>query len=149
MCWCFRDNQQWQDMLNVSRLNQNPILYCSTLNFYCKYIYFPGFQSGKFFISLTLFLPHKHVVTHRSSWRKFLSIFLILFLWSHAFVVAEVCFRTLSSRMMKILVKFSSSWPWRISCNAGCFSELFSPSVLGSCWTKANFSTSEVIIRNV
>lgn len=68
---------------------------------------------GKFFISspptqtcCNSALLHKPLQVR---WRKFLSIFLILLLWSHDFVVAEVCFRSLSSWMMKFLVRIFCS----------------------------------------
>lgn len=97
------------------------MLYCSTFEFSFPFV--SNIFWGKFFISSPMFLPHKPL---RVSSRKFLSIFLILFLWSHDFVVAEVCFRSLSSWMMKFLVRIFSAGPWRIWCNAGCYSELFS-----------------------
>lgn len=77
------------------------------------------------------------------SQRKFLSIFLILFLWSPDFVVAEVCFRSLSSWMMKFLVRIFSAGPWRIWSDAGCYSELFSKLGLKSSWGEVKFQSEE------
>lgn len=111
MCWCVYYNVMIKPETNT--LLQH-------LKFYWKCIYFPRLQSSIQGSSVCFDsvspsqtgcnsrLLHKPL---HISWRKFLSIFLILFLWSHAFVVAEVCFRSLSSWMMKILIKFSSAGP--------------------------------------
>lgn len=96
--------------------------------------------------SLFLHLPHKQVVTQplRVRWRKFLSIFLILFLWSHDFVVAEVCFRSLSSWMMKFSVRiFSSVGPWRMEQCWLLLVALSQPPLYSSSCSKANFQTEE------
>lgn len=121
------------------------MLYCSTFWVFVSFSF--NHLLGKvlyFFTSVSPTQPccnsHKPL---QVSQRKFLSIFLISFLWSHDFVVAEVCFRSLSSRMMKFLVRIFSAGPWRIWCNAGCYSALFQTRVKIPAPAEVNFQTEE------